>query len=193
MFFRKRHVAEVQVPKLWESLQKQRKFTKASTVRVREGAAVQVHSLPLQVEKEGKFEKAFNIEAHLYWVYVKRVLYVYLKLNTFLKFVIYCFTTAVSCTEFTLYPKCVVWSSILFLMSVEGGHQLMRHQCHKCGRSYSRFGDLNRHQRYECGVEPQFPCPYCPYRAKKKTTMQTHVVLKHQNKLSTNVKFYYPK
>ncbi|XP_039284551.1 longitudinals lacking protein, isoforms N/O/W/X/Y-like isoform X2 [Nilaparvata lugens] len=27
-----------------------------------------------------------------------------------------------------------------------------------CGRSYNQKGNLNRHLRYECGVEPQFQC-----------------------------------
>lgn len=52
--------------------------------------------------------------------------------------------------------------------------------CNDCGRSYSRKPNLNKHQRYECGKEPQFMCPVCPYRAKHKTTLHTHLGLQHK-------------
>lgn len=48
-----------------------------------------------------------------------------------------------------------------------------------CGKSYKRKSELNRHQRYECGKERQFPCPHCPYRGKHRQATQTHIALKH--------------
>lgn len=55
-----------------------------------------------------------------------------------------------------------------------------RFVCNDCGRKYSRKPNLNKHQRYECGKEPQFLCPVCPYRAKYKTTLHSHLGLQHE-------------
>ncbi|XP_063697882.1 zinc finger protein ZFP2-like [Culicoides brevitarsis] len=38
--------------------------------------------------------------------------------------------------------------------------------CNRCGNSYARPHSLNRHIRFECGVEPKFQCPICILRAK---------------------------
>lgn len=51
--------------------------------------------------------------------------------------------------------------------------------CGDCGRSYSRKDNLNRHQRLECGKEPQFACYFCPYKAKRKGHLLNHIALKH--------------
>ncbi|KAG8259320.1 hypothetical protein J6590_014789 [Homalodisca vitripennis] len=55
----------------------------------------------------------------------------------------------------------------------------LRFGCPVCGRLYKYRRDLGRHRRYECGIEPQFPCSACPYRAKQKGTLKTHMALKH--------------
>ncbi|KAG8259337.1 longitudinals lacking protein, isoforms A/B/D/L-like [Homalodisca vitripennis] len=51
--------------------------------------------------------------------------------------------------------------------------------CGLCGRKYFHKKHLNRHQRYECGKDPQFACPYCPYRAKQKICIKAHLRRKH--------------
>lgn len=51
--------------------------------------------------------------------------------------------------------------------------------CLTCSRKYKHKQNLVQHQRRECGVEPQFACPHCPYRAKQKSTLKTHIALKH--------------
>lgn len=58
-----------------------------------------------------------------------------------------------------------------------------RYNC-ECGRSYSHKGDLVRHKRLECGKEPQFKCPYCPKRCKRKYHLQSHIVNVHKDKLN---------
>lgn len=52
-------------------------------------------------------------------------------------------------------------------------------KCLTCGKMYSRKGPLSRHMKYECGKEPQFCCPYCPYRSKQKSVLKTHMLRKH--------------
>ncbi|KAK9502420.1 hypothetical protein O3M35_011202 [Rhynocoris fuscipes] len=37
--------------------------------------------------------------------------------------------------------------------------------------------------RYECGKEPQFQCPHCQYKAKRKSTLKTHIILRHSTLL----------
>jgi len=47
--------------------------------------------------------------------------------------------------------------------------------CNACGKTYRWTKSLRVHQRYECGKEPQFCCPYCPHRTKLKGNLKTHV------------------
>ncbi|XP_014217571.1 Krueppel-related zinc finger protein 1-like [Copidosoma floridanum] len=54
--------------------------------------------------------------------------------------------------------------------------------CEKCGKSYVFQQSLNRHRRYECGLDPRFLCPYCNYKSKQQTHIKEHVVRKHPNK-----------
>ncbi|KAG8259280.1 hypothetical protein J6590_014749 [Homalodisca vitripennis] len=51
--------------------------------------------------------------------------------------------------------------------------------CGECGRSYKYKQTLVHHQRFECGKEPMFQCPHCPHRAKQKSNLKTHVMLRH--------------
>ncbi|KAG8259319.1 hypothetical protein J6590_014788 [Homalodisca vitripennis] len=48
-----------------------------------------------------------------------------------------------------------------------------------CGKRYGKKGTLARHVRYECGKEPEFPCPHCPYHSKHRGNLQRHMLLKH--------------
>lgn len=54
------------------------------------------------------------------------------------------------------------------------------HQCQNCNKSYRHSFNLSRHLNYECGIEPKFPCPHCPYRAKLKGNLKKHLMAKHQ-------------
>ncbi|XP_039285457.1 longitudinals lacking protein, isoforms N/O/W/X/Y-like [Nilaparvata lugens] len=63
---------------------------------------------------------------------------------------------------------------------IDGG----RHVCYKCGKSYKEKRTLKYHLKYECGVEPQFRCPQCPYRAKQKSSLKSHFALKHLNEIN---------
>ncbi|XP_053996846.1 longitudinals lacking protein, isoforms N/O/W/X/Y-like isoform X2 [Hylaeus anthracinus] len=48
-----------------------------------------------------------------------------------------------------------------------------------CSKSFSWKGNLNRHLRYECGLQPRFKCPYCEYRCKVKGDVSKHILRKH--------------
>lgn len=47
--------------------------------------------------------------------------------------------------------------------------------CKQCGNSYARPHSLNRHIRFECGVEPQFECPICHKKSKHKHNLVLHM------------------
>lgn len=51
--------------------------------------------------------------------------------------------------------------------------------CDVCGRVYLHKRSLTRHLRYECGKAPQFSCPYCPNKFKRKGTFQSHLFAIH--------------
>ncbi|XP_046663214.1 longitudinals lacking protein, isoforms A/B/D/L-like [Homalodisca vitripennis] len=53
-------------------------------------------------------------------------------------------------------------------------------RCDQCGKVYKHKCNLLTHRRYECGTEPRFPCPFCPYRAKRRTHLKGHCALKHK-------------
>lgn len=49
------------------------------------------------------------------------------------------------------------------------------YNCPKCGKSYSRSHSLNRHIKFECGVEPRFECPICHKKSKHKHNLMLHM------------------
>lgn len=53
--------------------------------------------------------------------------------------------------------------------------------CPRCGNSYARPHSLNRHIRFECGVEPKFECPICHKKSKHKHNLVLHMRT-HQNR-----------
>lgn len=58
--------------------------------------------------------------------------------------------------------------------------------CGQCGKTYKHQASLYNHQTYECGKAPQFTCPYCPYRAKQKINLRSHLYTKHHAVTSVN-------
>ncbi|XP_076238070.1 longitudinals lacking protein, isoforms A/B/D/L-like [Calliopsis andreniformis] len=49
-----------------------------------------------------------------------------------------------------------------------------------CKSSFNWKGNLNRHLKYECGLQPRFKCPYCHYCCKVKGDVRKHIARKHQ-------------
>ncbi|XP_037948348.1 longitudinals lacking protein, isoforms A/B/D/L-like isoform X2 [Teleopsis dalmanni] len=56
------------------------------------------------------------------------------------------------------------------------------HPCPECGRVYKLKSSLRNHQKWECGKEPQFQCPFCVYRAKQKMHIGRHMERMHKEK-----------
>lgn len=56
--------------------------------------------------------------------------------------------------------------------------------CLQCGKTYRYKESLYTHQKYECGKEPQFQCPHCPYKAKQKGSLKSHIIVRHLNNLA---------
>lgn len=54
------------------------------------------------------------------------------------------------------------------------------YRCDNCHRVYSKSYSLNRHLKFECGHSPQFHCPHCPFRTKRKINLDYHVARKHR-------------
>ncbi|XP_059469599.1 longitudinals lacking protein, isoforms A/B/D/L-like isoform X1 [Neocloeon triangulifer] len=72
--------------------------------------------------------------------------------------------------------------------SAAGGRSLGKKRngifpCAQCGRTYMRKDSLRRHLMWECGKEPQFQCPYCPQRSKRKAHHDRHIFRLHKDKL----------
>ena len=51
--------------------------------------------------------------------------------------------------------------------------------CEKCGRSYTSVGNLKRHKKYECGVEPKFNCPVCQKKFQHRHSVKIHITSAH--------------
>lgn len=57
------------------------------------------------------------------------------------------------------------------------------HGCIRCGKRYKLLSSLQRHLKYECGVEPSFRCPFCIFKAKQKVTLKKHLAARHDEKM----------
>lgn len=56
-----------------------------------------------------------------------------------------------------------------------------RFACDKCHRSYKNKRHLYRHVQVECGKEPKFQCPYCPYKGKYRDHLNKHMAALHMD------------
>ncbi|XP_012270359.1 longitudinals lacking protein isoform X12 [Orussus abietinus] len=55
--------------------------------------------------------------------------------------------------------------------------------CSRCLRVYMRKDSLQRHINWECGKDPQFICPFCPQRCKRKSHWIRHIRRQHFEKI----------
>ena len=52
---------------------------------------------------------------------------------------------------------------------------LKMYKCHLCYSVYNHVRSLIRHLSSECGQQPKFQCPYCPFKAKHKHHAVEHI------------------
>lgn len=74
-------------------------------------------------------------------------------------------------------------SKVILPIQDNGGHE-----CPDCGRVYKLKSSLRNHQKWECGKDPQFKCPFCVYKAKQKMHMARHMERMHKEIDYSNVK-----
>lgn len=55
------------------------------------------------------------------------------------------------------------------------------YSCPRCGNTYTRTHSLNRHIRFECGIEPKFVCPICHKKSKHKHNLLIHMRTHHKH------------
>lgn len=55
--------------------------------------------------------------------------------------------------------------------------------CPQCSRNYIRKDSLQRHLNYECGKDPQFQCPFCLQKCKRKEHQIRHIKRQHKDKI----------
>ncbi|CAG5097831.1 Similar to Zinc finger protein Xfin (Xenopus laevis) [Cotesia congregata] len=51
--------------------------------------------------------------------------------------------------------------------------------CSKCHKVYKYSRNLQRHLKFECGLNPRFKCPYCNYCSKQYTPIYSHIRRRH--------------
>lgn len=61
------------------------------------------------------------------------------------------------------------------------GNKASLFKCMKCAKTYRYKENLWRHQRYECGIEPQFQCSLCEQRFNQKSNLTRHILRRHPN------------
>ncbi|XP_066584385.1 longitudinals lacking protein, isoforms A/B/D/L isoform X10 [Prorops nasuta] len=66
-----------------------------------------------------------------------------------------------------------------YLMTAQSHMTLMqplkKFPCTECSSVFSRKGGLSYHQKFECGQQPRFKCPYCTYCASHISNTRRHV------------------
>nr|CAI5842181.1 unnamed protein product [Callosobruchus analis] len=63
--------------------------------------------------------------------------------------------------------------------------------CINCNTTFKQGSYLKKHMRYICGKDPRFNCPdaSCPYRGKKKSNLQSHIINRHRELARTMFQF----
>ncbi|KAK9747146.1 Zinc finger, C2H2 type [Popillia japonica] len=54
-----------------------------------------------------------------------------------------------------------------------------KYQCVTCFKVYKSRSTLCRHVNLECGVEPRYPCPFCPKKCRQKVHLKSHLARRH--------------
>lgn len=55
--------------------------------------------------------------------------------------------------------------------------------CPGCGKVYRWRRTLLNHRNFECGKEPQFKCPFCHLKSKRKSNIFAHIKTVHKSSM----------
>ncbi|RZB39187.1 hypothetical protein BDFB_000080 [Asbolus verrucosus] len=86
----------------------------------------------------------------------------------------------------TIYTRTSVPATIwnyndFFFHLLTGGIWVLgAYRCSRCSRVYKHHQSLRTHIRFECGIEPMFHCNYCPYQARRKHHLLSHMRTNHR-------------
>ncbi|XP_033231805.1 zinc finger protein 816-like [Belonocnema kinseyi] len=58
---------------------------------------------------------------------------------------------------------------------IQESKQEKKYRCEKCARTYKNKSYLSFHQKFECGLLPQFSCKFCNKKFKRKFVRNDHV------------------
>ena len=67
--------------------------------------------------------------------------------------------------------------------SAKDSKEQQQFKCQKCGKCYRWNYNLNRHMRFECGIENRFECSMCQKRFPYKQNVAIHLKRKHKLQL----------
>lgn len=81
--------------------------------------------------------------------------------------------------------KQVLFYFLYMLMTSPG-----RFPCPRCDRVYSQHCSMSRHFRLECGVDPQFQCPFCSFQTHRKGNIHRHIAGIHGQRQLAQLRAY---
>ena len=59
--------------------------------------------------------------------------------------------------------------------------------CVDCGKVFKWKANLYQHRKLECGKEPQFQCPHCHHRSKRRADLVRHISTRHYKPLKERI------
>uniref|UniRef100_A0A1B0CV31 C2H2-type domain-containing protein n=1 Tax=Lutzomyia longipalpis TaxID=7200 RepID=A0A1B0CV31_LUTLO len=74
-----------------------------------------------------------------------------------------------------------VLASETHLNEISGHDRMYQHTCPRCQKMYTYKKNLQRHLKFECGVEPMEQCRLCSYVTRYRHSLKSHMNLKHRN------------
>ena len=83
----------------------------------------------------------------------------------------------------------LILNNDIFTGTENSRNETEMYKCDRCARIYKRRKALFAHQKYKCGVAPQFMCQFCSKRFTCKSSLRRHIDTLHRNtNLSTPTK-----
>lgn len=85
------------------------------------------------------------------------------------------------------YRNCIVLSAYC---GSDYYKRLGRHFCSNCGKEYRWMQSLIRHEKEECGKDPQHSCPVCGTKIRHKWMLKKHLINVHHWVIPNGKNFY---